>query len=648
MKKRPPEGALALRGAAVPDLMDALRRATPILLVVGVWLICHPFLGIVHDSRLYMAQALHRLYPDVFAQDLFFAFGSQDEFSLFSLLFAPLVHQFGPTAASLVVVIVGQALWVSGAAALILRLAPGRTAGILGLVFVAGLPAAYGGWDTFSYGEGFATPRLLSEGLSLWLLWALTQNRIALAAALALLSCLLHPLVTLAVIGVGLLFLALEDRRWFLAGLVGAGAVSVAAVGGVPPFDRVFQTMDPTWRTLVEERNAYLFPTLWSMGDWAWLVLAVATNVAGGVILSGWRQRLVIAATLGGVLGFLVTLVGGDLAANLLFIQIQPFRAAWLLHFFAYVCAGILFARLWLLGADGRVLIVAMAAAWLATQFLSPIFGLAYYLGAIGLAVSRLRGTIPPLRRPLQHSVLAIAGLVVAFLVVARIVFIVQRANLFPSETSAWAAVGGITAIDISVLAIAAFFVFRFCPYLFRVLLPMVLLVAVVGGAINWDRRGTWVSIMSEGIQPPLFASHLAEDAQVYWQKDVRGSWLLLRRPSYISKAQGASMAFNREMALVVRDRADVVQPLANEPILDLYKGAKTIPPLPDLTRAKLTEACRRDRVLDAMVLSIRVPDAYAAKWDLPFPLYDQRVIINGVDRPPVRTLYLYRCADLR
>lgn len=183
MKRRLPDGAPILARRVNLDFAGLLGRVSPALLVLGAWLACNPYLGIVHDARLYVAQVLRTLHPDVFDSDLFFAFGSQDDFSLFSRLFAPLIAYFGTSAASLLIVALGHALWLSGAAALALRLAPDRAAAVAGLVLLAVMPSFYGGWEVFSFGEGFATPRLLAEGIALWALWALADRRLATAAA---------------------------------------------------------------------------------------------------------------------------------------------------------------------------------------------------------------------------------------------------------------------------------------------------------------------------------------------------------------------------------------------------------------------------------------------------------------------------------
>src|SRR6266446_6198378 len=54
--------------------------------------LAHPYAGITHDSRLYSVQVLNRVEEGTYAEDLFFRYGSQDEYSLFSRLAAPLVR----------------------------------------------------------------------------------------------------------------------------------------------------------------------------------------------------------------------------------------------------------------------------------------------------------------------------------------------------------------------------------------------------------------------------------------------------------------------------------------------------------------------------------------------------------------------------
>ncbi|MFX7949498.1 hypothetical protein ABTK52_19180, partial [Acinetobacter baumannii] len=78
-----------------PDwIPDAVLRRAPVFQLFAIsaliWLLVRPYQGIVHDARLYGLQVLARVSPGAFHADLFLAYGSQDSFSIFSLIVRPL------------------------------------------------------------------------------------------------------------------------------------------------------------------------------------------------------------------------------------------------------------------------------------------------------------------------------------------------------------------------------------------------------------------------------------------------------------------------------------------------------------------------------------------------------------------------------
>lgn len=647
MKKRPLESASALALAAPLDAIDLLRRAAPAMLVIGTWLAAHPYWGIIHDSRLYLVQALRGLHPEVFDQDLFFAFGSQDDFSLFGRLFAPLVGQLGPSAAAMIIVLLAHSVWLSGAAALACRIAPDKASAVAGLLLLAGMPAAYGGWGVFSYGEGFATPRPLAEGAALWALWALAGQRLAAAAALAFVSALLHPIVSLSVLCVGLGFLALQDRRWLLLGLAGAAIVAGLAGFQVGPLAGLWQTLDPEWLDVVEKRSPFIFPAQWQMEDWSRIAMASAATLAASAVLSGWRRRLMLSVVLVSLVSVAAASVGADYLENVFVTQVQIWRTVWVLHAIAYLGAGILFVRLWELKPDGLALAALLILAWLNAQMLHPRIGAFVALFVFGLVVLRLRAIIRPLPERLGFAIVVLTALLIIFLVVCRIIVLVDLIGYAPVG-GFLAAFGTVGVIELSLGAAIAFLLARFLPRLSPRVFPPVALILLLASAVVWDRRNEWSYALATGEPISAFDSLLAPDAEVYWEDDLRGAWLQLRRPSYVSAAQGAGTVFNRETAITFRDRAQVIDPLMARPLVQFRTRNEPSPPLPELSRDMLADACRTDRALDAMVLSRAVEGAYAATWDPPMPLYEPVAARKGIPRRPVTRYYLYRCADLR
>jgi hypothetical protein len=75
--------------------LQSILRITAILALAAIWLLTHRYFGIQHDGLFYAVQALARITPDAYAGDIFFAFGSQDDYSLFSRLYAALIRSLG-------------------------------------------------------------------------------------------------------------------------------------------------------------------------------------------------------------------------------------------------------------------------------------------------------------------------------------------------------------------------------------------------------------------------------------------------------------------------------------------------------------------------------------------------------------------------
>ena len=93
-------------------------------LAVVVLLLFHPYRGILHDSTIYAGQALALLDPAPFAHDLFFAYGSQAQFSLFPSLVAHLVQTLGLGNAFLWLTLAGLLAFVIASWGLLHQLLP--------------------------------------------------------------------------------------------------------------------------------------------------------------------------------------------------------------------------------------------------------------------------------------------------------------------------------------------------------------------------------------------------------------------------------------------------------------------------------------------------------------------------------------------
>jgi hypothetical protein len=183
----------------VTELSFRARDANLALLFIVaflIWLLNHPYQGIWHDARVYGLLAAHWLNPQGLANDLFFNFGSQGSFSLFTPVYGELAGWLGLDRAAWWVTLSGGLLWVGACLAL------SRT--MLGAGFAARFAVFLGALvlmsyspdgSTFILGENFATARSWAIPLGLASVAALAAKREGWSLGLALVAAALHPLL---------------------------------------------------------------------------------------------------------------------------------------------------------------------------------------------------------------------------------------------------------------------------------------------------------------------------------------------------------------------------------------------------------------------------------------------------------------------
>jgi hypothetical protein len=158
------------------------QTVTAALSLSAIWLLTHRYHGIHHDALFYAVQALAHAAPARFEHDLFFAFGSQDDYTLFTPAYAWLGRQAGLGNAAFVLLVAAQCLWAFAA----IRIARQWLQGLFlvaGLALLFALPGQYGHDPVFRYAESFLTARVWAECLVLNGLAATLAGRSGLAAA---------------------------------------------------------------------------------------------------------------------------------------------------------------------------------------------------------------------------------------------------------------------------------------------------------------------------------------------------------------------------------------------------------------------------------------------------------------------------------
>ena len=336
------------------------------LFILALWMLIRPNRGIAHDGMIYELYAMARLYPESLGHDFFVRYGTQDHFTIFSPLYAQVIRLLGLDHAAALGILVTQAAFYFAAWWLLRRFTTADRA-LLGVGLLIFLPSWYGGDEVFSHTEMFFTPRQPAEVFVLLGIGSVVSSRRVAAAACLLASVLLHPIIAAA----GILFwiiweFGLPYPKQALA-VFTAGVALCTAVALVPhgPLHR----FDPVWLTTLQDRLAYLFPTLWGMQDWNWSIPGLVTLLVGALRASSEVVRKLCAAALATVIaGLILAILGSDLLHVILAAQLQMWRWLWLSGVLGALLLPVIAVDSWHAGLLGRATVLLLTAEWLTPQ----------------------------------------------------------------------------------------------------------------------------------------------------------------------------------------------------------------------------------------------------------------------------------------
>lgn len=542
-----------MNAALSPTVRSKSRGTTAfcLLLTLALLLGALPYRGPRHDGILYFGQALSHLNLRWSAADLFFAHGSQDQFSIFSRLVAALLRQFDAAAVDMTLLCGAWVAWLVALLALVRDFpARERWAAVVAVISAAHY---YGGSRMFGYMEPFVTARTWAEPVALLALVALLRGRLWMALSAFLLSMALHPLVALPVGAVALTYLVMLDRRW-AALLLLAIPVLGAAFAGVAPFAGLLNTYDPEWFQATLLANDLVYVSNWNLPDF------VAPLVWMGVLWMAHRgsttpfARLARAAVITTPILFLTAFVGADLMHNVLVTQLQLWRVSWILDLLALASLPALLLREWFKGPKGRCAAIAVFVAvyaaddWISTAWLLA----AWALAALVLSASRAEAKPSLLRVVSAATVLAALGVIILQWLNAK-----EQLNMHAQSMKAAQPFSVIFGMPLLTLPVALGLTLLWHRGgAARVLASMITLGLLGAVALNWDQRTPWIRYVESarpGAHP--FDAFIPPDAQVYWHEDVLAEWVLLQRANFISNNQTSGLLFNRATALEAAQR---------------------------------------------------------------------------------------------
>lgn len=547
-----------------PSLPDRrVSNICMILFLVALWPLTHRDNGLTGDAALYAVQALAKINTNL-AADLFLQNNSQDNYTVFPVLYAGFIRWLGLRDAA-ITLFVALKIWFFCAAWAIARELFDRRSAFLSTVTVMVIAGSYGGYSVFNYSEDWLTARTLAETVVLTALWLYVRDAKIGALILAFIALFVHPLMALPAIALLLLL-------WLPSSIVYGGAVlGITAVLGAALLAShhhadagALSVMDKDWLEIVRERSVFLFPNLWSAHDWEMNAVPFLSLAISAAVLRNARiQRLSIALAIIGVMGLMISLIAATIGPVGLFVQGQAWRWVWITRFASIVFLAPTLLKLWREGISGQLCAVLMLFGWT----FSPVEGL------VCLAAALLFRSGRPHFANRGQAYIRWTAITLTAIMIVRVV-----AQSW-SKLSSPAPASGLEAVLVTEI---------------RTILGFgVISMALAWAMISWSQRPRSRALVASfstallitcilvypgaiSIQMPAGSpQQIAEFA--HWRQLIAPSdtvfvlpahnspafaWFTLSRPSYLTVDQSAGVVFSRETAREVRRRSDVLMSL--------------------------------------------------------------------------------------
>ena len=621
------------------NIRIAPRTLIVALLVAACFALSHAYSGIRHDGIAYLGEALVQLDPARMSDDLFFLFGSQAAFTIVPHIYAATIAWLGIGDGTRLLLALSLSAFFLASVWLLRPLVESRLLFWSLIVLFIGAPV-YGGHQVFAYGEPFFTARSLAEPLVLFGLGWLVRKRAAIAITCMVAAMFVHPLIALPGLLLVWCWLVFEDRRWLWSALVGIVPVALGLVG-VAPFDDLFKRYDASWMEVVQEANPCVFPLNWHLSDWALVVFdlgvvvgitRLATPMTPSMMTSMMTSmaRLARAAGAAGVIGLVMGSIGADLLSNVLLTGLQLWRSLWLMHWTAMAGLCVVLWHLWNQdNANDRAAALLLIASVLSLTTFGPLL---LVPGAFALSFFPRRLPVTrDLVRALGVFCVALAAVLLARQVAAVSPFIAMLGGSLAVQISRPLSM---TLVLFGVVVTATRYLPKW-PAPGALVAASLLVVAVAG----WDQREKWTRYQEDYASNHglLWKETVAPSDRVYWFREVRAPWLMMRHANYYSPSQASGVLFNRRTAIELGERAKMIALLEFQESIcramnNLNKSETSCEPDVEVVR----DICDSAERLVFVVLQSALPVRPAAELRTGFIEHDYE-----------KTFYLYRCADV-
>lgn len=598
-----------------------------------LWLELHPYLGLYHDARLYAAQALYRSQPDLYQKDLFFAYGSQDQFTIFSLIYSKIIQLYGLDRAVYLLTLIGQLLWFGASALLVNSLTSGFVRW-LALLLITTVPGFYGADNVLVFGEAFLTARLYAEAFSFTAIVFAVNEKWLVSFILLILALLIHPLMALSAILILLVYQYSFSTKLYRIALIGALAVALAACLGIAPFDRLLLVMNENWRQIALRKSPWLALENWTASDWALWVVAESTLILAWLSSACKLKRLFFAAIIVGLFSTILAFIGGSLLKNALLLQIQLWRALWLVQWFAFLAFAWLVNEYWHKSEFYKSIILILISSWLMRGheggFLAALTIPAWFWQ------KKHRTITTPLIVKIGVYLVFIQALAWYMANAVTNYELVKIYDDISMTLQGFLEYGASTIVFVFFLS-RRFFVFSRLPWITTISCAVagILLVLTVA---SWDhRRNSDFPRLSQSIDEfAEFKRLIPKSSTVYWEGNgAMYVWLILNKRSYVSDIQTAGVVFSEQNALEGLRRAKQVWPLSKQDSLIFLQANPQ------------AELKRKHSPVDFNDLKLVCQDSILNFVVYPTSIFGARPLAIHKEQATGRVFYLYDCKKL-
>lgn len=614
-------------------------------LLASIWILTHPYRGIWHDASLYTAQALQRLNPDAFRNDLFFAYGSQDSFTLFSPLYGFVINFLGINYAAIGLLIFFHLIWAISCWCLFKRFLQGKWL-YLAVIFTFGMARYYGASETLFFAEGFITARIASEALALTGLAAYFSYFPISGLLLTVIATCLHPLIG----GWALALLILLRWNWklifggtFIFGII-ALLIKPSLLGALS------LPIDVEWRNLVLANSPYIFMEEWGLRDWSRTCMTLTFLIAALISITQeknkqhfWAGLLIVTLS-----GLLISWFGTNIIHNALVTQLQLWRVLWLATALQWLAAAVFLQKI-CPDKTKHYWLAWLIIAWM----LQDLYG-----GFLGLLCVSLYWLIV-IKKQFNLSALFLKWTKIVTVVCFSITFLMWIPNAFMdawveggnylrnTTTSSQIIAGFLLTNSFVVIGLATWWLSQQKGFQYKFALAGLSATFLIFGLINWDQRSPLLYFIDTVATTPEnrpFGNRIKPGDTIFWQGTLNGTWLALWTSNYASNKQVSGIVFNRKTAIEARRRLkrvalmalplDELAPRGNDIIeeelnklglndADELRRKETL----IVTFSGLIHLCY-DPVLDFAAVGTQFPEIAEAEYPIPlnklrFWLYD-------------------------